>query len=459
MIFTFMNKKLFSFLTVVCSVCVFAGSVQPVAAQQVSQQNEQSTQTDSRRAGANLADYILAVVQHEPITYAQLKAQMLFIKQSNEQQELSGTYLEQMALQQLITYSALAQRAKEYGLRVDSEMIAQAVSTIASNNNKTVSDLRKDLAQAGVPFSTLEQSIEQQLLIRQLRERLLDPTIYVNNAEIEAYLAQASKAANSADLMISMAHILIAVPENATKKQEEALEAKAQEVYQKARQIKSTQEFINLVNQYSDDPNKTQTGGALGIMPVSSYPDLFVQAVSGLKPGEFAPPVRSGAGYHILFLIDKEQSEMIVEQTHARHILLTVSDTQTEEQAIQILLDDKRKIQTGQVTFEVLAQEQSQDGSAKDGGDLGWVVPGMFVPEFEAVMNQLKPGEISNPVVTRFGVHLIQVLERRDAELTPLQRREVAREAVHQRKIEEAYEQWVQGITGQTYIEMREIPH
>ncbi|MGL4668258.1 MAG: peptidylprolyl isomerase, partial [Saezia sp.] len=328
----------------------------------------------------------------------------------------------------------------------------------ATNNNKTVGQLRKDFASAGIPFSTLEKSIEQQMLARMLRERLLDPTIYVNSSEIDAYLAQASKATNSSELMISLAQILIAVPENATKKQDDALREKAQDIYKKVQQIKSIQDFIELVKQYSDDPNKERTSGALGVMPVSAYPDIFIQAVNGLKAGEVASPVRSGAGYHILLLIDKEQSDMIVEQTHARHILLNISDTQTEEAAIQILLDDKRKIESGQVSFEILAQEQSQDASAKDGGDLGWVVQGMFVPEFDAVMNQLKPGEISNPVVTRFGVHLIQVLERRDAELTMAQKREVAREVVHQRKVQEAYEQWVQSITGQSYIEIRELP-
>jgi len=460
MIFTFMNKKLISFLAAICGICAILTGIQPVFAQQPVSQSGRNEQTGTRQiASSDLADYIVAVVQREPITYAQLKAQVLFIKQSSPQQGMNDAYLEQVALQQLITYSALAQRAKDYGLRVDPQMLTQAISTVAGNSNKTVSQLKQDLAKSGILFSTLEKSIEQQILIRQLRERLLDPTIYVNSSEIEAYLAQSSKATNSSELMISMAQILIAVPENATKKQEDALQAKAQQVYQKARQINSIQDYIALVNEYSDDPNKAQTSGALGIMPISAYPDLFVNAVNGLKPGEIAPPVRSGAGYHILLLIDKEQSEMIVEQTHARHILLNVTDTQTEEEAIQTLLDDKRKIQSGQVSFEVLAQEQSQDASARDGGDLGWVVPGMFVPEFEAVMNQLKPGEISDPVVTRFGVHLIQVLERRDAELTPMQRREIAREVVHQRKVEDAYEQWVQSITGQTYIEMREIPH
>ena len=444
-IFTFMNKKIISLLMVLCSVCASLGSIQPAFAQ--------------RTTHAGVTDYIVAIVQREPITYAQLRAQMLFIRQNGIQQNMSDAYLEQVALQQLITYSALTQRAKDYGLRVDPQMLAQAISTIASNSNRTVDQLRQELTTSGILYSTMEKSIEQQILIRQLRERLLDPTIYVNNAEIDAYLAQTSKATNSSELMISMAQILIAVPENATKRQEDALRAKAQQVYQKAQQIKSIQDYIALVKEYSDDPNKTQTNGALGIMPVSAYPDLFVSAVNGLTPGEITPPVRSGAGYHILLLLDREQSEMIVEQTRVRHILLNVTDTQTEEEAIQTLLNDKRKIESGQVSFEVLAQEQSKDASARDGGDLGWVVPGMFVPEFEATMNKLKAGEISDPVVTRFGVHLIQVLERRDAELTPVQRREIAREMVHQRKVEDAYEQWVQSITGQTYIEVREIPH
>lgn len=447
MIFTFMNKKTLKSLANFFAAFLLLGGSHAIYAQQQASQN--STQ---------LADYIVAIVQHEPITYAQLRAQVQLLKQS-AQPGVSDGSLEQTALQQLIAYSALTQRAKEYGIHADPQMITQAISTIASNSNKTVSQLRQDFVDLGIPFSTLEKSVEQQILARQLRERTLDPTIYVNNAEVDAYLREASKVTNSSDLKISLAQILIAVPEGATKKQEDALLAKAQAAYKKAQQITSIQDFIDLVDQYSDDPNKAQTNGALGIMPASSYPDLFIEAVNGLNPGGVTPPVRSGAGYHILLVIDREQSEMIVQQTHARHILLNITEDQPEEKAIQILLDDKRKIENGQVGFEVLAQEQSQDNSAQNGGDLGWVVSGMFVPEFEAAMNQLKPGEISDPVVTRFGVHLIQVLERRDAELTPSQKREIAKEIVHQRKVNEAYDQWVQNITGQSYIEYRNVPH
>ncbi|MGL4667953.1 MAG: peptidylprolyl isomerase, partial [Saezia sp.] len=283
-----MNKKLISLLSLALSVCTFWGGMQPALAQQTQTQRDDTRQT----AGSDLTDYIVAIVQREPITYAQLKAQMLFMKQNNLQQTMSNAQLEQVALQQLITYSALTQRAKEFGLSVDPQMLVQAISMVATNNNKTVGQLRKDFTSAGIPFSTLEKSIEQQMLARMLRERLLDPTIYVNSSEIDAYLAQASKATSSSELMISLAQILIAVPENATKKQEDALRAKAQDVYKKVEQIKSIQDFIGLVDQYSDDPNKERTSGALGVMPVSAYPDIFIQAVNGLKAGEVASPVR-----------------------------------------------------------------------------------------------------------------------------------------------------------------------
>ena len=455
MIFTFMNKKILSLFAAVLSFQLFLTSFQPALAQ-----GAMASQNGAQvRAGNNLADYIVAIVQREPITYAQLKAQVAFMRLNNPAQQADNAYLEQLGLQQMITYSALAQRAKEYGLRVEPEALSQAVATIANGENKTVEQLKAEYKKAGVPFSILTTNIEQQILLRQLRERLLDPTIYVNNAEINAYLAQTPKASNSSELMISLAQILIAVPEGATRSQEQALAKKAEETYQKVRQMRSIQDFISLVETYSDDPNKAQTQGALGAMPAANYPDLFIQATAGLNPGGVSRPVRSGAGYHILLVLDKEQSEMIVEQTHARHILMTVSEDFTEDQAKAALLNSKRKIENGEVAFEVLAQEQSKDGSAQNGGDLGWVVSGMFVPEFEAVMNKLQPGQISEPVTTRFGVHLIQVLERREAELTSIQQREVARERVHQRKVEEAYEQWVQGITGQTYIEMRDLPY
>lgn len=457
MIFIFMIKKLFLFFCTLASVCVLSSVTCAQVIPQIS--GVSVLPAEQVQPSAILADYIVAIVQHEPITNSQLQAQIFSIRYNNEGQQLPpDDELREIALQQLITQSALAQRAQEYGFSVDSQVLSQAVSSVARNNGMTVEELKRAFENRNIPFSTLTRTIEQQMLINQLRERTLDRSITVSNVEVEAYLAQSSSATDPGQMLISLAQVLIAVPEDATPEQEQALAQRAQEVYEKARLIQKPEDFIALVAQYSDDPMKAQTSGALGIMPVSQYPEVFIETVHGLAPGQVAPPVRTGAGFHVLLVLDREQSNMVMTQTHVRHILVNIDAKRTEAEAIALLQESKRQLDAGMVSFEELAQELSQDASAKSGGDLGWAVPGMFVPEFEQVMNQLKPGEISAPVVTRFGVHLIEVLERREAQLTPVQQREVARQTIHQMKVEQAYPQWASEIESETYVERRDFP-
>lgn len=460
MTFIYMSKRLLLWLSgAVCAAGIVlaaqaqtpSGTVSVPAGQTASGVTAPSARTD-----AQLADYIVAIVQHEPITNSQVRAHVLSIQQQYKGREMPPVeQLRQMALQQLISQSALAQRAHERGMQADQQMVQMAISTIAQNNNMSVAQLKTYLEGNGIPFSTLTRDIEQQLVIRQLRERTLDPTITVSNAEVDEFLEQRGNTDPEMQ-QINLAQILIAVPENASQAEIDRLQAKAQEVYQKASAPGA--DFLTLAEQFSDEPNVSVSRGVMGARPISLYPDLFIKTVEGLQEGAVAPPVRSGAGFHVLKVLQRERSDMVVTQTHVRHILLNVTEAQTEQEAIDKLAADKRMIESKQATFEELAQEQSQDASAKAGGDLGWVVPGMFVPEFEQVMNQLAPGQISDPVVSRFGVHLIQVLERRDAQLTPQQQREVARETIRQSKVQVAYDQWAHDIESSAYIEMRDPP-
>lgn len=417
------------------------------------------SQGSPEKAGGQRADFIAAIVQFEPITDSQIRIHMLSLKRSVDAKDLPpDAQLRKIALSQLITQSALAQRAESMGMRVDGNMVQQAMMSIAQNSGVTLAELEKQLLKEGIPLSSLRSEIERQMLISQLREKTLDPTITVSNAEINQYMRKRSGSGNSAQELISLAQILVAVPENASAAQTQKLQAKAQDLYAKAQKA-SNSEFITMADQYSDDPTVASTHGLMGVKPASRYPDLFIKAVAGMNPGSVTPPVRSGAGFHIIRVMDREgvdNIDTVVVQTHVRHILLNVSENQTEEDAINKLRADKRQIESGQVSFETLAQEQSADASAKEGGDLGWVVPGMFVTEFERAMDQLSPGQISEPVVTRFGVHLIQVVDRRDAQLTEEQRREIARETIHQAKVEQAYEQWAMDIESSAYVEIRE---
>jgi peptidyl-prolyl cis-trans isomerase SurA len=174
--------------------------------------------------------------------------------------------------------------------------------------------------------------------------------------------------------------------------------------------------------------------------------------------GSISEVVRSGAGFHILKLLEKRAPGMSVNQTRARHILLRPSAQLNEAQARDRLAEFKQRIQSGQADFAVLARENSQDGSATQGGDLGWASPGQYVPEFEGVMNTLAPGQISDPLISRYGVHLIQVTERRTAELSPKEQREMTRNLLRDKKLDTAFTTWAQDVRGRAYVEFRDAP-
>jgi peptidyl-prolyl cis-trans isomerase SurA len=247
------------------------------------------------------------------------------------------------------------------------------------------------------------------------------------------------------------------VPENATPDQVTALQAKAQTAADRA---KAGTDFVALVNEFSE-PSLRASGGQLGLRSADRYPPLFLQATEKLRTGGIAGPVRSGAGFHVLKVVEKRQAGMPgvnITQTRARHILLRVSPQQRESVAKEKLADFKKRVTAGQADFVALARESSDDGSAKDGGDLGWANPGMFVPEFEQAMNSLAPNQMSEPVVSRFGVHLIQVLERRETQLSNRDQRELARSVIREKKLEDAYAVWAQEIRGRAYVEFREPP-
>jgi peptidyl-prolyl cis-trans isomerase SurA len=197
----------------------------------------------------------------------------------------------------------------------------------------------------------------------------------------------------------------------------------------------------------------------MGLRPADRYPDLFIDATRNLKSGEVADPVRSGAGFHVLKVLERRQiNTLVVTQTRARHILLRPSAQLSQAQAVAKLADVRRAVVSGKADFAEQARQMSQDGSAQQGGDLGWANPGMFVPEFEEVMNRLRPGQVAEPLVSRFGVHLIEVTDRRNAPMTDQEQRNLARNVLREKKIEEAYGAWVQDIRSRAYVEMREPP-
>ena len=414
----------------------------------------------AQAAGPQPVDHIVAVVNSEPITHQELLARIerLTPQLVRQGQPLPPrAELAQLVLERMIAERVQLQAAQAAGIRIDEATLEQAVADVARQNQLSLAQLRERLASEGMGFDRFRRELRDELLMMRLREREVDSRVRISEPEIDRFLAERRAEAAAAPTEVNIAHILVAVPENASAEQLAALQARAQGL---RAQLEQGADFAELARTASDGPERAN-GGALGLRSAERYPPLFVQATQGLAEGGLAGPVRSGAGFHVLKLLEKKQAGALadrVTQTRARHILLKPSPRLNEAQARQQLADFKRRIEAGQAEFAQLAREFSEDGSAAAGGDLGWASPGMFVPEFEQVMDRLRPGQISEPLLSRFGLHLIQVIERRQAELSEREQRELARRELREQKADEALRSFVQELRGRAYVELREPP-
>ena len=412
-------------------------------------------------AKARAADFIVAVVNSEPITNNEVQSLKLRLsKQLPPGSPAPDTkVLTQQALDQLINEKAQLQQARDNGIRIDDAEVDQTELTIARQNQVSKEELYKRVAAEGLSVSAFREQLRSQLMISRLREREVDNRARVSDTDVEQFIQsqQAGKPAAATAFDLNLAMILVAVPENASDKELADLQAKALQISKRA---KAGENFANLAATLSQAADKGANGGEMGLRSADRYPSLFVEGTQKLSKGDVSEPLRSGAGFHILKVLDKKQSELSnvsITQTRARHILLRLSNELSEVAARNRLLTYKQRIQAGS-DFADLARQFSQDGSAQTGGDLGWASPGQFVPEFEQVMARLRPGQISDPLVSRFGVHLIQVLERRDVPLTLREQREMVRTQLREKKTEELYATWVDELRGRAYVELRDPP-
>jgi peptidyl-prolyl cis-trans isomerase SurA len=296
--------------------------------------------------------------------------------------------------------------------------------------------------------------LRDQLLLSRIREREVDARVRVTDAEVDQFMRD-EQLNSTAPPEINVAQILVAVPESATPEQITALQTKAQSALTRAR---ANEDFGKLARDVSDAPDRAN-GGQLGLRAADRLPPLFFEATKNLNEGAITDVLRSGAGFHILKVVEKRAPGVtMVTQNRARHILLRSTAQMNEAQAREKLTDIRRRVQAGQADFATLARENSQDGSAPQGGDLGWSSPGQFVPEFEAVMDALQPNQISEPFVSRFGMHIIELVERRTVPLGLKEQREVIRSQLRDKKLDTAYAAWAQDVRGRAYVEMREPP-
>ena len=403
-------------------------------------------------------DYIAAVVNQELVTAGEVERR---IERASADASRAGqrlppeAELRRQALDALIDERAMISTARESGMKVDEVEVDRAVQNIALQNQISQEVLRKRLLDEGLDYGRFRANLRDQIMIERLREREVYQRIRISDEELDKVIEQQRQAAN-ADAETNLAQILVTVPEGADAALEAARSARAESALARVRGGKA---FDAVARDISEDGNRAK-GGEIGARPASRLPDAFVDATRTLKVGEITPKLlRTGAGFHILKLLDRKDVLLgRVTQSRARHVLLRTSPQLTPELASRRLAEYRRQIESGAKTFEDIARQYSEDGSAAGGGDLGWFSPGAMVPEFETAMNALAVGGLSEPVVSRFGVHLIQVLERRDTALEPKQLREQARNVLREQKFEQAYLDWTKELRAKAYVELREPP-
>lgn len=406
------------------------------------------------------ADYIVAVVNSEPITNSEVQAAVQRITQEIAQQRQTAPpkdELRRKVLERLINERAQLQVAEDAGIRVDEAIVNQSEQAVARQNQIDVAELRARVQKDGITISQFRKQLRDQVILARLHEQQVENRIRISDADIDRALAE--QQGGSADPMaqeVNLANLLVSVPEKATSEQAAALFAQAQKVLAR---IRAGEDFGALVQELSAADRAN--GGQMGLRRADRYPPAFLTATQNLAVGEVSDIVRSNAGFHILKVIERKAAiapSMAIVQSHARHILLRTGPELTQAAAISKLADFKKRIEGKTATFEALAREYSQDGSSTQGGDLGWVGPGSFVPEFEDTMNRLAPGQISQPLVSRFGVHLIELIERRRVEMKPEQVREAIRNQLRASRYDAAFATWAQEIRANAFVEFRDPP-
>ena len=401
-----------------------------------------------------LVDRIVAIVDKEVITYSELYAA---VGQAERELKRRGTpapdrpILERQMLERLIMDKAQLQMARDSGVRIDELQVDRAVERIAASNKMTLADFRRALESDGVVFDAWRNDIRQQMILGRLREREVESRVHVSETEIDVFLEQTKARTDNAEFNI--AHILVRVPEGASP---ERIRQARERAEQALGEIKGGAPFGRVAASYSDAPDALQ-GGVLGWRSQDRLPELFAEALMKLQPGQVSEPLRSPAGFHILELLERRgaDTEAPVRQTRLRHILIRTNEAVSESEARRKLVDLRDRIVNGNADFAELARAYSEDGTAARGGELDWTYPGDTVPEFERGYEELKIGEVSEPVRTPFGYHLIQVLERRASDVSPERKRMQARQALHERKADEAYQEWLRQLRDQTYVELR----
>jgi peptidyl-prolyl cis-trans isomerase SurA len=462
--------------------------------------------TSGAAAPDQFVDGIAAVVNKDVITLREVNEAVKSATQELTRQRIQlpdPQVLQRQVLQRLIMQTLEKQEAARLNIRVDDAQVDQAISTVASRNKLTVDQLRQAIEKQGLSWTEYRKNIRGEVLTDRLRQRAVDSTVVVSDAEIDAFLKEQQRRQGGAapapagpgpvgaarpgpqvpagPEIVTLAQILVRVPENSSTEQVATLRKKAEDILAR---LKSGGDFASIAAAVSDGPEALQ-GGTMGDRPLEGWPDLFVNAIANVPAGGVSGIVQSGNGFHILKVVARHavsrpgpapapaqapaapansasdttvqlpQGPVQVTQTHARHILIKTSAVVSDDDARQRLELLRQRVVQGKEDFGALARQNSQDASAPQGGDLGWLNPGETVPEFEQAMNRLQPGEVSEPVHSRFGWHIIQVLERREKDVKDEVERLQARRVLFERRADLAFEDYLEQLRDQAYIDNR----
>ena len=399
-------------------------------------------------------DRIVAIVDQTVVTEQELESRIATVTAQLKKQgtELPPeNVLRKQILERLITDTLQIQYAAQTGLKVDDNQLDKTIERIAEQNQMTLTEFSEALAKDGVSMRKFRSDIRNEITIARLREREVDGRVNVTESEIDNFLtSQAANTENQDEFEIS--HILIRTPEEGAT--EDVQKAKAK-VDAAVKELNTGKSFAEVSASFSDAPNALE-GGKLGWKSGTQMPALFLDALKTMQVGEVSQPLRSPNGFHVLKLTNKRggNSPLVIQQTHSRHILIKLSEIMSEKEGKQNMDNIKERLDNGE-KFEVLARQYSEDSTASNGGDLGWINPGDTVPQFEKAMNELKDNQISQPVRTQFGWHVIQVIERRSQDMSKEAARLKARQEIRAKKADEAYQDWIRELRDRAYVELR----
>ena len=415
-------------------------------------------QAQTNRNVIQTGDFIVAVVNTEAVTAIEVaqrveRAQGEAKRNNSSLPDAEG--LRQQVLDTLIDERVQITYAREGGAKVDETEVDRAIANIASQNQISMVQLRDRLRNEGLDFGRFRSTLRDQLMVERVREREVLARIRITDADIDRVLDERRGKSATAN-QINLAQILVTVPEGAAA---DVVAQRQQRIEQASARLKAGEDFSQVARDLSEDGNRA-VGGELGMRPAERFPDLFTEAVKVLAIGDVTPqPLRSAAGWHLLKVVDRSDGDPYkVTQTRARHILLRVSERAQASAVVRRMDGLRQQILRGEKAFEAMAREISEDASAQSDGDLGWASPGQFVPEFEEALNKLSLGNLSPPVVSRFGVHLIQAMERRSVSVDPKEVREQVRNQLRETRFEPAYLEWAKDLRLRAYIELREPP-